>query len=114
MADEGLDIFHAAVDFSVRVHELVKKFPTEERFDLASQVRRGANSIVLNIAEGAGRGTKKDFAHFLDMAIGSTFETVACFFLANKRGYIFQIPTWSRSGDKANCSARESTLSRRH
>ena len=85
---EGLEIFHVALDFSVRVHEFVKKFPAEERFDLASQARRAANSIVLNIAEGSGRGTKKDFAHFLDMAIGSTFETVACFFLAQKQGYI--------------------------
>src|ERR687891_85409 len=85
---EGLDIFHLAVDFSVRVHELVKKFPPEERFDLTSQAKRAANSIALNIAEGSGRGTKKDFSHFLDMAMGSTFETVACFFIAEKRSYI--------------------------
>lgn len=85
---EGLEIFHVAVDFSVAVHELVKKFPAEERFDLTSQARRAANSIVLNIAEGSGRGTKKDFSHFLDMAIGSTFETVACFFIAEKQSYI--------------------------
>src|SRR5688500_15245476 len=70
---EGLDIFHLAVEFSVRVHDLVKKFPAEERFDLTSQASRATNSIVLNIAEGSGRGTKKDFSHFLDMALGSTF-----------------------------------------
>ena len=85
---EGLEIFHVAVDFSAKVHELVKKFPAQEQFDLTSQARRAANSIVLNIAEGSGRGTKKDFSRFLDMAIGSTFETVACFFLAKKQGYI--------------------------
>lgn len=68
---EGLEIFHAAIDFSARVYEAVKKFPSEERFDLTSQARRAANSIVLNIAEGCGRGTKKDFSHFLDMALGS-------------------------------------------
>jgi four helix bundle protein len=85
---EGLEIFHAAIDFSVTIHELVKKFPAEERFDLTSQARRAANSIALNIAEGSGRGTKKDFSHFLDMALGSTFETVACFFIAEKQSYI--------------------------
>ena len=85
---EGLEIFHVAVDFSVGVYELVKKFPAEERFDLISQARRAAISIVLNIAEGSGRGTKKDFSHFLDMAIGSTFETVACFFVARKQSYV--------------------------
>ena len=79
---EGLDIFHLAVEFSVGVHDSIKKFPPEERFDLTSQSRRAANSIVLNIAEGSGRGTKKDFSHFLDVALGSTFETVACFFIA--------------------------------
>lgn len=85
---EGLEIFHVAVDFSLKVYELVKKFPAEERFDLMSQARRAANSIVLNIAEGSERGTKRDFSHFLDMAIGSTFETVACFFIAEKQSYI--------------------------
>src|SRR5438132_11593017 len=85
---EGLEIFHVAVDCSVKVYELVKKFPWEERFDLTSQARRAANSIVLNIAEGSGRGTKKDFSHFLDMALGSTFETVACFFVARRQSYV--------------------------
>jgi len=85
---EGLEIFHLAVEFSVGVHDLVKKFPAEERFDLTSQARRAANSIALNIAEGSGRGTKKDFSHFLDVALGSTFETVACFFIAEKQSYI--------------------------
>src|SRR5919108_2118074 len=87
---EGLEIFHIAVDFSVRVHGLVKKFSPEERFDLTLQAKRAVNSIALNIAEGSGRGTKKDFAHFLDMAMGSTFETVACFFIARKQSYLSQ------------------------
>src|SRR5438132_9269270 len=59
---EGLEIFHVAVDCSVKVYELVKKFPSEERFDLTSQARCAANSIVLNIAEGSGRGTKRLFS----------------------------------------------------
>lgn len=85
---EGLDIFHEAIDFSTSVHSMAKKFPAEERFDLTSQSRRAANSVVLNIAEGSGRGTKRDFSRFLDLALGSTFETVACFFVAAKQGYI--------------------------
>jgi four helix bundle protein len=110
---EGLEIFHVAVDFSVRVHELVKKFPAEERFDLTSQASRAANSIVLNIAEGSGRGTKKDFSHFLDMAIGSTFETVACSFIAEKQSYISR-KIWRKSKERLNPWVRGSTRSRRH
>ena len=83
---EGLNIFHEAIDFSVRVYSMAKKFPAEERFDLTSRSRRAANSVVLNIAEGSGRGTKRDFSRFLDLALGSTFEAVACSFLAKKQG----------------------------
>ena len=98
---EGLEIFHAAIDFSARVYETVRKFPADERFDLTSQARRAANSVVLNIAEGSGRGTKKDFSHFLDMAVGSTFETVACFFVARRQSYVSQhdLDELKRSGE---------------
>jgi four helix bundle protein len=87
---EELEIFQLALDFAARVYERTKRFPSDERFDLTSQTRRAANSIALNIAEGSGRGTQKDFSHFLDIAVGSTFEVVTCFFLAKKHGYIFE------------------------
>src|SRR5262249_12817133 len=79
---ESLETFHLALDFAAAAYEKTKKFPTQEKFDLTSQTRRAANSVALNIAEGSGRGTARDFAHFLDIAIGSTFEVVTCFFLA--------------------------------
>ena len=85
---EKLEIFQLALDFATSAYEKTKQFPLEERFDLISQTRRAANSIALNIAEGSGRGTRKDFSHFLDIAVGSTFEVVTCFFLAKKHGYI--------------------------
>jgi four helix bundle protein len=85
---EDLEIFHLALEFATKAYTVTKKFPTEEKFDLTSQARRAANSIALNIAEGSGRGTKRDFSHFLGIAVGSTFEVVTCFFLAKKHGYI--------------------------
>ena len=85
---EELEIFQLALDFAANVYDETKKFPSAERFDLTSQTRRAANSIALNIAEGSGRGTSRDFSHFLDIAVGSTFEMVTCFFLAKKHGYI--------------------------
>lgn len=54
--------------------DVIKDMPNSERFDLTSQMKRAAYSIPLNIAEGCGRNTDKDFAHFLDMALGSTQE----------------------------------------
>ena len=83
------EVWHKAHDLCLHVYKnIVIHFPAEERFDLTSQARRAANSIALNIAEGSGRGTKKDFSHFLDVALGSTFETVACFFIAEKQSYV--------------------------
>jgi len=47
---------------------ILPDFPPHEKYDLQSQVKRAAYSVPLNIVEGAGRRTEKDFAHFLDNA----------------------------------------------
>lgn len=48
--------------------------PKSEQYDLASQMKRAAYSIPMNIAEGCGRHSDKDFVHFLDMVLGSVHE----------------------------------------
>lgn len=63
-------------------------FPKSEQYDLASQLKRATYSIPLNIAEGCGRNTDKDFVHFLDIALGSTHEIEYCILLAKDVGYI--------------------------
>jgi len=70
------------------IYLLTQKFPSEERFGLTSQARRAVVSIPLNISEGAGRGTDKDFSHFLDMARGSVNEVETLIFLSNDLEYI--------------------------
>ncbi len=70
------------------IYQLSQKFPSDERFGLTAQVRRAAVSIPLNISEGAGRGTDKDFSHFLDMARGSVNEVETLIFLSNDLEYI--------------------------
>ncbi|WP_316786069.1 four helix bundle protein [Pedobacter frigiditerrae] len=63
-------------------------FPAHEKYDLHSQVKRAAYSVPLNIVEGAGRRTEKDFAHFLDNALGSVQEMEYACLLAKDLEYI--------------------------
>jgi len=73
-----------------QVYEITRKFPSEEKFGLVVQLRRAAVSIPSNIAEGRGRGTKKDFAHFLMQARGSLYELETQIELANELQYLSQ------------------------
>lgn len=68
--------------------DVVVKFPKDEKYELTSQLQRAALSVPLNITEGCGRYTDKDFAHFLDNALGSLNETDYCCFAASELNYI--------------------------
>jgi four helix bundle protein len=64
------------------------KLPKEERYELTSQLLRAALSVPLNIVEGCGRFTDKDFTRFLDNALGSTNESDYCCYAALELNYI--------------------------
>jgi four helix bundle protein len=64
--------------------------PIEERFALTSQLRRSTYSIPLNIVEGCGKNTDKDFTHYLDNALGSTLEAEYTCYLIYDLDYINQ------------------------
>ena len=70
------------------VYQASKKFPAEERYALTDQLRRAVVSIPSNIAEGSGRASNKDYAHFLSIARGSLYETLTQLQVAQDLGYI--------------------------
>lgn len=63
-------------------------FPNEERFVLRPQLWRALDSVILNIAEGSDRNSDKDFSHFLNNALTSVNEVVACLDCALDDGYM--------------------------
>ena len=70
------------------VYKLLEQFPDTERFALCSQIRRAIVSVPSNIAEGMGRVSSKDQAHFLNITYGSLMEVYAQLDIAHDLGYI--------------------------
>lgn len=71
---EELKIWRKLMELSKSVYKICAELPSDERFGLISQIKRCAVSIPSNIAEGAGRNSNKEFAHFLSIANGSSYE----------------------------------------
>ena len=84
---KNLHVYSKALDYSSHIRQSVRKWPKDELFGLTSQFRRAADSIVLNIAEGAGNSSKLEYARFLDIAIRSAFECLACLDIALRNNF---------------------------
>ena len=83
-----LAVWRKAVQLVKLVYAQIKYFPPEERYALSDQLRRAAISIPSNIAEGNGRLSNKDYAHFLCIARGSLYETMSQLDIAEALGYV--------------------------
>ena len=66
-----LSVWEKAHELALTVYRVTGPFPAGEKFGVTSQTRRAAVSIPSNIAEGAGRGSDKDWARFISIALGS-------------------------------------------
>ena len=85
---EDLQVWQRAIDLGEQINQLAKKFPKDEIYILTSQIKRAADSVVLNIAEGSTGQSKSVFKVFLSYSLRSAIEVVSCLFIAKKRGYI--------------------------
>ena len=70
------------------IYRVTSFFPKHERYGLIAQLRRSAVSIATNIVEGSKRKSRRDFAHFIDIADGSLEETKYHFLLARDLKYL--------------------------
>src|SRR6185312_8965348 len=85
---EKLKVWQKSVDLSFEVNELTKTFPKEELFILSAQIKRAADSVSLNIAEGSTGQSNAEFNKFLGYALRSNIEVVGCLFLGSRRKLI--------------------------
>lgn len=81
-------IYEDSQELFSKILILVKTLPKEHRFDLGDQMTRSSLSIILNIAEGSGKATKPDLNRFLDIALGSSYETLACIDTLHRNNFL--------------------------
>lgn len=87
---EKLKVWQKALDLADDIDKMTKSFPKEEVYVLTSQVKRAADSISMNIAEGSTGQSNAEFKRFLTYALRSDIEVVNCLHLSIRRGYITQ------------------------
>jgi len=87
---EKLEVWKLSMSFRKDIYHLAKKFPKDETFGLTSQIRRSASSIGACLAEGSGKITSKDKAHYTNMAYATTLETLNHLIAATDLDYINQ------------------------
>ena len=83
-----LKVWRRGIDITEQVYQASKEFPDEEKYGLTSQVRRAAVSVPSNIAEGWGRGSRKQYVRFLRIARCSVHEIETQIIIACRLGYI--------------------------
>lgn len=85
---ENLDAWKEAIALTTIIYNVTKKFPKAEVYGITSQMRRAAVSIASNIAEGSGRSSRKDFAHFITISLGSLHELESLVYVSKNLDYI--------------------------
>jgi four helix bundle protein len=87
---KDLKVWEKSHLFTLKVYEETKSFPKEDLYSLTNQIRRSSSSIPANIAEGCGKNTNPELAHFLNISLGSANESEYLLLLAKDLGYLRQ------------------------
>jgi four helix bundle protein len=86
---EDLEVWQKAIDFTDKVISFVEKIRADRKhFRLLEQIEASSASIAMNIAEGKGRYSKKEFVQFLYVARGSLYESITLLIIFHKRKWI--------------------------
>lgn len=85
---EKLEVWRLSKDLVKSIYAVTGNFPSSEKYGLSSQINRAAVSVASVIAEGSSRSTRKDQAHYSQMAYGSLMEVACQIMIANDLGYM--------------------------
>jgi len=86
---EDLEVWKRAVDFAVSVIDVVESLETSRKhFRLLEQIEASASSISMNLAEGKGRFSKKEFVQYCYIARGSLYETATLLEIFRRKGWV--------------------------
>ena len=112
-----LQVWQMAKELVIEIYRLTREFPAEEKFGLVSQINRAAISVVSNLAEGSGRVSRKDQAHFTQISFGSLMELACQLEISKELGFVDE-ESWKSINGKMKIVAekllalRSSQLSR--
>lgn len=95
------DVWSDGVDFSIEIYNLTENFPKKETYALSDQLQRASVSIPSNVAEGCSRRSANEFAHFLEISLGSAYEVETQLEIAVRLKYITK-----EQYDKANMAVQ--------
>lgn len=82
------DVWNYGREFCSEIYKQTADFPKTEIYGITSQIRRAALSIPTNISEGCGRKSDKEFANFINIALGSALEVENLLIISNDLNFL--------------------------
>jgi four helix bundle protein len=88
---EKLKVWQKAREFLKEIYKITSLFPKEEQFGSVQHIRKSSISVISNIAEATSRFSNSDFKRFVEIAIGSLYETISQLFISLDNKYISKL-----------------------